>query len=96
MNRYQIACHTRLTTHAKDVVERRSVTISEILDVLTEPEVTSRRANGFTTYSRGSLTVVCATVPTTSVLVVVTILLRSPRPWTDQDARERDRTKVAS
>ena len=72
--------------HARRVMRARGVGVAEVFDVLTGADVVEVTTKG-ERYARGTLTVV--TARERGRRIVVTVLLRSRDPWTDEDARHR-------
>lgn len=79
----------RLTLHALEKMHARNVTLEEIELTVRKPTVSYTSRHEHMVYQRGSLAVVVAQHHTDEP-VIVTLLLRSERAWSDDDARNRD------
>ncbi len=76
----------RLTAHCRETATRRGVTLEQVLAVVEKPEITYTQddhGHGRQMRQRGRLAVVVA--PETRT--VITVLLRAPHQWTDEEAR---------
>lgn len=86
--------HIRLTNHARKTMADRGVTLDEVRDVLENyrHRWSSRRHAGTPdsnvyVYQGDQISVVAQ--EDREVRVVITVLLSTQTPWTDQDARSR-------
>ncbi len=76
----------RLTAHLRNTATRRGVTLRQVLDVVEKPDVTYMQEDygpGRQIRQRGRLAVVVAQDTRT----VITVLLRAPQRWTEEEAR---------
>lgn len=76
----------RLTAHLRNAAARRGVTIRQVLDVVEKPDITYTQEDygpGRQMRQRGRLAVVVAQ----DTCTVITVLLRAPHRWTDEEAR---------
>jgi hypothetical protein len=77
-----------ISAHAEEKMALRDVTPEDFAKALLAPEVIEPSEDGLR-YVRGGIAYVVARRKGRPVLV--TVLLRSGKPWTDADARERRR-----
>lgn len=76
----------KVTGHARTAMRDRDVRPEEVIAVLREPEVVEAHEGRERYVRRGLVAVVAWEGP---VPVLVTVLLREGRQWTDSDARRR-------
>jgi hypothetical protein len=77
------AARIRLSAHALDAMARRGVEVEDLVDALLRPEVVEPN-DGRVRFVRDGMAYVVAPGP-----VLVTVLLRERRQWSDGDALER-------
>lgn len=76
-----------ITTHARQAMMQRRVSIDDVLEVIQRPEVTNKGTDGIVRYFRKDLCVV--TRPEPRNIVILTALLRSEVQWDNKTARNR-------
>ena len=77
------AARIRLSRHALDAMARRGVEVEDLVEALLQPQSVEPH-EGSVRFVRDGIAYVVAPGP-----VLVTVLLREGRQWTDQDARRR-------
>lgn len=77
-----------ISAHAEEKMALRDVTVEDFAKALLAPEVVEP-SKGQLRYVRGGIVYVVGRRKGRPVLV--TVLLRSGKPWTDEDARKRRR-----
>jgi len=75
-----------LSNHAREVMKRRQITWDEVVATVERPDIIEPH-QGKKRYVKGTLCVVIA--PSLHGNVVVTILLREQKQWSDEDVRNR-------
>lgn len=76
-----------LTTHARQAMQMRRVSMDEVLKVISSPETTDKDREGNKRYFRDKLCVV--TRDGFHNITVKTVLFRYGDTWTDKDVRAR-------
>lgn len=77
-----------ITSHARNAMMLRRVSIDEVLKIILHPEITDRSHRGVVRYFRGHICVVTAD-NNPRATVVKTVLYRYGDLWTDEEVRNR-------
>jgi hypothetical protein len=84
--------HLRLTTHARNTMADRGVSLEKVYEAITDPAVIEpdNRGDSRCRYvGHEGLVVVCAMEGPDQPGAVITVLLREQAQWNDDDARKR-------